>query len=259
LNQPGAGGTIAARAAATALPDGYTLFMPATSIFVSMPELYRDLPFDVSRDLVPAGFVGEQPMAIAVNSSLGVNSIQELIAYSKKQREGINWAALGGVGSLPHLTGELFRTRSGAKLTNVPYAGTPQAANDILGGRIQMIIESLPSLQGLVAGGQLKLLALASEKRLPDFPDVPTVAETLPGFQAIGWFALVAPARTDQVIMSKLARDLATIVARQELNKNFADLGTYTRQMSVVETKEFIRTQQQMWKPVLVQLDPKPQ
>ena len=89
LNQPGAGGTIAARAAATAPPDGYTLFMPATSIFVSMPELYRDLPFDVSRDLVPAGFVGEQPMAIAVNSSLGVNSIQELIAFSKKQREGI--------------------------------------------------------------------------------------------------------------------------------------------------------------------------
>ena len=134
---------------------------------------------------------------------------------------------------MPHLTGELFRTRSGAKLTSVPYAGTPQAANDILGGRIQMIIESLPSLQGLVAGGQLKLLAFASDKRLPDFPDVPTVAETLPGFQAMGWFALVAPVRTDQAIMSKLARDLATIVARQELNKKFADLGTYTRPMSV--------------------------
>jgi tripartite-type tricarboxylate transporter receptor subunit TctC len=259
LNQPGAGGTIAARAAVTAQPDGYTLFMPATSIFVSMPELYRDLAFNVSRDLVPAGLVGEQPMAIAVNSSLAVNSIEELIAYSKKQREGINWAAIGGVAGLPHLTGELFRIRSGGKLTSIPYAGTPQAANDILGGRVQMIMESLPSLQGLVAGGELKLLAFASDKRLPEFPAVPTVGETLPGFLAMGWFALVAPARTDPAIVNKLSRDLGKAVASPELNKKFVDIGTYTRPMSAAETREFIDSQQEMWKPVLRQLDLKPQ
>src|SRR5262249_24735774 len=156
------------------------LFMPATSIFVSMPELYPNLPFDVIRDLVPAGLVGEQPMAIAVNASLGMNSVQDLIAFSNKQHGGINWAAIGTVGGLPQLTGELFRLRSGARLTSVPYAGTPQAANDILSGRVQMIIESLPSLQGLVTGGQLKVLGFTSDKRLSDFPDVPTVAETLP-------------------------------------------------------------------------------
>ena len=259
LNQPGGAGTIAARAAAIAPPDGYTLFMPATSIFVSMPELYRDLSFDVSRDLVPVGFVGEQPMAIAVNASLGVNSVSELIDFSKKQGQGVNWAAVGGVGSLPHLSGELLRIRSGANLTSIPYPGTPQAVSDLIGGRVQMIIESLPSLQGLVTGGQLKVLAFASDKRLSEFPAVPTVAETLPGFLAMGWFALVAPTRTDPMVLSKLGRDLGTIIVRPELNRKFADVGTYTRPMSAVDTSEFIRSQQQVWKPVLQQLDLKSQ
>jgi tripartite-type tricarboxylate transporter receptor subunit TctC len=114
LNLPGGGGTIAARAAATAAPDGYTMFMPATSIFVSMPELYPDTSINLSRDLVPVGFVGEQPLAIAVSPSLGVNSLKDLIALSQKQPEKINWAAITPVGTLPHLTGELFRSRSGA-------------------------------------------------------------------------------------------------------------------------------------------------
>ena len=130
LNQPGGGGTIAARAAATAPADGYTIFMPATSIFVSMPELYRDLSFDVSRDLMPIGFVGEQPLAIAVRPSLGVNSLQELIALSKEQPARINLASIMPVGSLPNLAGELFRAHSGAQVASIPYPGDAEAMSD---------------------------------------------------------------------------------------------------------------------------------
>jgi tripartite-type tricarboxylate transporter receptor subunit TctC len=180
LNRPGGNGTIAARAAVTAAPDGYTIFMPAASIFISMPDLYPDRSFDVSRDLAPVGFVGEQPMTIAVSPSLGVNSLQELIALSQKQPGKINLASYP-VGQLPSLTGELFRTRSGADITSVPYQGPAEAVSDLLSGRIQVIVDALTGVSGLVADRKLKILAFASEKRLPDFPDVPTVAEALPG------------------------------------------------------------------------------
>jgi tripartite-type tricarboxylate transporter receptor subunit TctC len=166
FNLPGGGGTVAARAAAIAAPDGYTMFMPAASIYVSMPELYPDKSTNLSRDLMPVGFVGEQPLAIAISPSLGVNSLEELIDLSQKQPARINWAAVGPVGSLPHLAGELFRTRSSASITGVPYPSTSEAVSDLLSGRVQMIVETLPSLTSLVAGGKLKVLAFASEKRL---------------------------------------------------------------------------------------------
>jgi tripartite-type tricarboxylate transporter receptor subunit TctC len=254
LNQPGGGGTIAARAVATAAPDGYTLFMPAASIFVSMPELYRDLSFDVSRDLAPIGFVGEQPLAVAVRPSLGVNSLNELIAISREQPAKINLATIAPVGSLPNLAGELLRTRSGAQITSVPYPGTAEAISDLLSGRVQMIIESLPGLAGLVSDGKLKILAFASPKRLPNFPDVPTVAELLPDFAAVGWFVLAAPAKTDAANISKLSRDLKTVLTQPEFQRRLLDLATYTRLMTPGETSEFIRSEQQLWKPVLRQI-----
>jgi tripartite-type tricarboxylate transporter receptor subunit TctC len=254
INHVGGGGAIAARAAIGAPPDGYTLFMAASSIFVTMHELYRDLPFDVSRDLVPVGFVGQQPMAIAVSPSLGVSSLPELLALANRRPNGIDYAA-ATVGGIPHITGAWLRSVSGASLNYVPYPGVAQALNDILGGRIPMAIESLPGLQSAVAGGHLKILAFASEKRLPDFPDVPTAAESLPGFVAMGWFALVVPAGTNEAIKTKLGQDLAKVLARPELQNKFAELGTYAQPMSVSETNEFIGSQQRLWKPVLRQLD----
>jgi tripartite-type tricarboxylate transporter receptor subunit TctC len=254
LNQPGGGGTIAARAAVTAAPDGYTLFMPATSIFVSMPELYRDLSFDVSRDLAPIGFVGEQPLALAVTPSLGVNSLQQLIMMSREQPAKINLATIMPVGSLPNLAGELFLARSGAKITIVRYPGGAEAASDLLSGRVQMTIESLPGMAGLVSDGKLKILAFATPKRLPNFPDVPVVAELLPDFAAVGWFVLAAPAKTDAANISKLSRDLKTVLTQPEFQRRLLDLATYTRLMSPGETSKFIRGEQQIWKPVLQQI-----
>jgi tripartite-type tricarboxylate transporter receptor subunit TctC len=254
MNQPGGGGTVATRAAVTAPPDGYTLFMPAASIFISMPELYRDLPFDVLRDLAPVGFVGEQTLALAVRPSLGVNSLQDLIALSKEQPAQFNLATIMPVGSLPNLTGERFRARSGAQITSIPYPGDAEAMGDLLSGRVQMIFESLPGVSGLVSEGKLKIIAFSTPKRLPNFPDIPTMAEQLPGFEAVGWFALVAPAKTDPAILRKLTRDLETVLAQPEFRNRLLDLATYTRQMTPDQTSDFIRSEQQVWKPVLRQL-----
>jgi tripartite-type tricarboxylate transporter receptor subunit TctC len=254
LNQPGGGGTIAARAAVTAAPDGYTLFMPATSIFVSMPELYRDLSFDLSRDLAPIGFVGEQPLAFAVSPSLGDNSLQQLIAMSKEQLAKINLATIMPVGSLPNLAGEVFLARSGAKITIVPYPGGAEAVSDLLSGRVQMTVESLPGMAGLVSDRKLKILAFATPKRLPNFSDVPTVAELLPDFAAVGWFVLAAPAKTDAATIGKLSRDLKTVLTQPEFQRRLLDLATYTRLMTPGETGKFIRSEQQLWKPVLQQI-----
>jgi tripartite-type tricarboxylate transporter receptor subunit TctC len=258
INHVGAGGSMAARAAVAAPADGYTLFMPATSIFVSMPELFRSLPIDVLRDLAPVGLVGEQPLAIAVRPTLGVNSLPELFALANMRPNGIDYAA-GGVAGLPHMTGAWLRSASGANLNYVPYPGVAQAMNDILGGRIPMAIETPAVLKSIADAGYLKILAVASAQRLPDFPNVPTVAETLPGFVAIGWFALVAPAGANEAIREKLAQDLAKVLSRPELQRKFEQLGgTYARPMSVDETNEFIRGQQKLWQPVLRQLDLQP-
>src|SRR5262249_24013562 len=173
LNQPRAGGIIAAPAAATAAPDGYTLFMSAASIFLVLPQHQTNLSFDVS-DFVPIGFVGEQPMAIAVSSALGVNSLLELIALSKRQPGGLN-CAVSNRGGMAHLTAELFRTRSSADLTFVSYPGTAQALNDVITGRVPILVQILPGMAGAIAGGQLKLLAVSSPARLPSLSEVPTI------------------------------------------------------------------------------------
>src|SRR5262244_1092230 len=181
VNQPGAGGVLAARAAYTATADGHTLFMAVASTFTVLPQLQPNLAVNVD-EFVPIGFVGEVPMAVAVTPTLAVNSLPELIAHSKSQPGGLN-VAMPFRGGIPHLTTELLRSRSGANLTYVFYPGAPQAVSDVLSGRVPVVIEGLG---GPLATGQFKLLAVASRERLEWRPNLPTVAETLPGFAASG-------------------------------------------------------------------------
>jgi tripartite-type tricarboxylate transporter receptor subunit TctC len=249
FNQPGAGGLIAARAAAAARPDGHTLFMAVTATFVALPEMQANLPFNVN-DFVPIGFVGEVPFLIAASPTLPVNSLPELIALSKKQPAGLT-VAVPTRGELPHLAAELFRSRAEAKLTAVHYPNMSQAMPDVITGRVATAIEGLG---GPSAKGQLKVLAIASSARLPSHPDVPTVAETVPGFVATGWWVLVAPPGTPASIVQKLSNDLREVLARQDLNQKFQELGTLTRQMSPRELSDFIRSEQQLWKPVIKQV-----
>lgn len=248
-NQPGAGGLFAARAAAAAPPDGHTLFMAVASTFVALPEMQSNLPFNMS-DFVPIGFVGEVPMVVAVSPTLPANSLAELIALSRKQRGTLS-AATTPRGDMPHLAAELFRLRSGADLTLVNYQTMSLAMNDVISGRVAAAVDGLG---GPSARGQLKLLAIASRSRVASRPDVPTVAETVPGFVATGWWVLVAPPGTPASIVNKLSNDLRAVLARPDLNDRFEQLGTLTRAMSPQELSKFIRSERELWKPIIRQV-----
>jgi tripartite-type tricarboxylate transporter receptor subunit TctC len=245
MNQPGAGGLIAAREASKAAPDGLTLYMAIASTFVVLPRA-QHLDFGV-HEFVPIGFVGEVPMTFAVSHRLPVSNLRELIGYSKRAPEGIN-AAVSLRGGIPHLTAELFRARSGAELTPVFYSGASHGLSDLMSGRVQLSIEGL---SGSVAAGQLKVLAIASTARVPFHSEIPTVTETLPGFTASGWFALVAPPRTSQEIARKISADLRAVLSDQAVQHKLHSMSVTTRTMSPAELADFIRNEQQVWAPIM--------
>ena len=251
VNHPGAGGSIAAHAAAEAAPDGYTLYMPALSAFVAQPGTAPNIPVMVPRDFTAIGFTAENPMFVAVNPSLGVKSLAELIALAKKQPGKIS-NGVTGIGRLTHLTGELLQMRADIKLLSVPYtAGPALALGDVIGGRVDMIIEGYSGIASAIRAGTVQPIAQAAAGRLPEFPDLPTVAETLPGFRAAGWQILAAPNGTPDAIIRKVSEDLATVVNDPSIKRKLAQLGSYTRAMTPVEATAFVQNEQQSWKPVL--------
>jgi tripartite-type tricarboxylate transporter receptor subunit TctC len=249
INQAGAGGALAARTAYSAAPDGHTLLMAIASTFTVLPQLQSNLPINVD-EFVPIGFIGEVPMAIAVTPALAVNSLPELIAYSKRQPGGLN-VAMANRGTIPHMASELFRSRSGADLTYVFYPGASQAMSDVLSGRVPVLIDGLG---GPLASGQFKILAVASAERLASRPNIPTVAETLPGFAASGWFALVAPPGTPAAIVKKVSEDLHAVLGRAEVRQSFNDLSLSMRTMSPQQLADFISSERKLWNPVIKQM-----
>jgi tripartite-type tricarboxylate transporter receptor subunit TctC len=251
VNRPGAGGSLAARAASEATPDGYTLYQPVLSTFVSLHPAAPNVPLHVPKDFLPVGFVSENPMFIAVSPTLGISTLPELIALAKKRPGEISYATTG-IGRLTHLAGELLQHNAGIKLLLVPYTGGPtHAASDVSTGRVAAIIEGYSGIAGAARSGLVKLIAVASAKRLAEFPSVPTVAETIPGFQATGWAVLVAPLGTPASVIHKVSEDLRKVTAEPELGQKLAKLGSYTNPKSSAETMAFIHKQQQTWQPVL--------
>jgi tripartite-type tricarboxylate transporter receptor subunit TctC len=253
INRPGGGGIIAVQAAAASEPDGYTLYFGVASTFVVLPETHDKLPIDPRRAFMPISLVSEQPFLIAAASRLGVNTLADAIALAKRKPEGLLYAAAFR-GSLPHMAGELFAARAGIKLTHVPYPGVAPALNDVISGRIGLIVEAMSALSGAVASGSVKPLAFTATRRLPDFPDLPTVLETIPGFEAKGWFALMAPAGVSAEIVQRLNRDLRDVLVQSELQRKLQTLGTYARPMSPAETASFIRGEQDRWRPLVREL-----
>ena len=250
-NHPGAGGAISARVAGEVPPDGYTLYAPALSVFLTIPRKAPNLPLVLPRDFLPIGFTAEQPMSIGASPSLGVATLSELIALAKKKPDQISYA-VSGVGRLTHLTGELLQIRSGIKLQMVPYtSGSAHALNDIIGGRISLVIEGYTGLAGAYQSGTLKALAIASAQRLPSVPDLPTVAETIPGFVATGWQVVVAPLGTPEAIIQKVSADLRALLRKPEMQDKLAARGSHIRPMTPADAIAFVKSQQEMWKPAL--------
>jgi tripartite-type tricarboxylate transporter receptor subunit TctC len=251
INHPGANGSIAARAASGAAPDGYTLFMPALSTFVALPTVADNIPVKLPRDFLPIGFTAENPMFVAVNPALNISTLPQLIALAKKEPGKIS-IAVTGIGRLTHLTGELLQTRADIKLLPVPYTGGPAPAlGDVAAGRVSMIIEGYSGIAGAVNAKSVNLIAVASLERLPQFPDLPTVAETIPGFSATGWQILVAPVGTPEPIIRKVSDDLRRVVTDQDFKKRLGNIGSYSRAMSPTEALAFVQKEQQTWLPVL--------
>jgi tripartite-type tricarboxylate transporter receptor subunit TctC len=257
INHAGANGSIAARVAAEAAPDGYTLFMPALSTFVALQSIAPNLPLKLPRDFLPIGFTAENPMFVAVTPGLGVSTLPELIALAKKQPGTIS-IAVTGVGRLTHLTGLLLQDRAGIQLLPVPYNGGPAAAlSDVAAGRVSMIIEGYSGIVGALKAGQAKVIAVAAAQRLPQFPDLPTVAETLPGFSATGWQVLVAPRGTPAPIISKVSVDLAKVVGDPEFQKLLSNIGSYSSAMTAEQALAFVEEQQRTWLPLLEKIPAK--
>jgi tripartite-type tricarboxylate transporter receptor subunit TctC len=252
INQPGAAGAVAIRAVAGMPADGHALYMSLATNYIGLPELQTNFPIDVVRDFVPIGYVGGHPMVVAASADLGVSTLPELIALAQRRKGELNFAA-GNRGSILHLTGEWLRSAAGIDVTLLHYASAPQAITDVLGGRVHVMIDAITSMRGAVDSGKLKPLAVATAKRQPKTPDLPTVAETLPGFEAVGWLALMAPPGTPGPVANKISNDLRTVLARPELQQRFADLGTSINPTTPAELTAFIREQQRVWRPVIAE------
>jgi len=250
INRNGAAGLVAAQAAAAAQPDGYTLYMPTSTALVILPATQPKMPVNFERDFVPIGLISQSPLIVAISPALGVSTLEQLIAVAKKRPGEILYAA-NNRGSFPHLAGEFFRHRAGIDLTFVPYAGAAAGLQDLLGGRISMMVEGPPALSGMLQAGSIKALAVTSATRLPNFPDLPTVAETIPGFQVGAWLALMARAGTPDFVVRKVSEDLQTILKLPAIKEKFEALGVYPFPMSPAQTAEFIRSEQKLWKPVI--------
>lgn len=252
INQPGGAGAVAIRAVAASPPDGHSLYMALASNFIALPELQANFPVDVVRDYVPIGYIGEHPMVIAASSSLGVKTLPEFVALAKKRKGELNIAA-GNRGSILHLTGEWLRIAGGIDAALLHYPAASQAVTDVLGGRVHGMIDAITAMKGAIEGGQLKPLAVASRQRLYNFPDLPIVADTFPGFEAMGWFALMAPPGTPAPLAARISADLRTVLGKPELKKRFEDLGTYIRPTTPEQLTAFILEQQQIWRPVIAE------
>jgi tripartite-type tricarboxylate transporter receptor subunit TctC len=258
INAVGAGGSTAARQAHAAAPDGYTLYMPAASAFIVMPEVFPNLGFDMFRDFAPVGFAAEQPFVLGVSPTIGVNTLPELIALSKSKPGTISYAA-NSRGTLPHLTVERVKLATGADLTFIPYPGAAAGLQDLIGGRISMVVEGLGTLMGAIQGGTLKPIAVTSLKRLPSFPNIPTVAETVPDFISTGWFAVLAPGGTPDGIIRKVNADLNKATEASEVKAKFATLATFAYPMTPDETATFVKSERDAWRPVVKQVGFTPQ
>ncbi len=257
LHHPGAGGGIAARAASQLEPDGYNFYMPGASSFLALkgaPGVSPNLPVVVPRDYQPVAMLTLQPMFIGASHKLGVSSIKELIDLAKQKPGEISFAA-NGRGRITHLTMELLQERACIKLIFVPYAGGPPAAmNDVTSGRVGIVLEGYSGMGGAIEGNSIKGLAVSTLERLKEFPNMPTVAETLPGFFAGGWTVMLAPNGTPDPIIKKVSADVQKAQSNPEFIERLAKLGAYLTKMSPQDVQTFVNREQDTWRPVLERL-----
>jgi tripartite-type tricarboxylate transporter receptor subunit TctC len=241
-NRAGGGGIIGAEIASQSAPDGYTLFISSPGALTILPHLRKaPLPYDTLRDFAPISLISIGPFVLMVHPSVPAKNIKELIALAKAQPGKLNYASAGN-GVANHLAGELFKQMTGTDIVHVPYKGAPQAVTDVLGGHMNMMFNSISPIVGHIKAGKVRVLGVASLQRSPQLPDVPTISESgVPGFEAVNWFGMFAPAKTPKAIINSVNAAVVKTVKAPEMQAQFLSLGADPVGSSVEEFAAFVR------------------
>jgi len=257
-NRAGAGGTIGTDVVAKAAPDGYTLLISSTTLTTS-PNLYRQLPYDVARDLQPITLIAAAPMLVFVHPSVPANTAREFIAYAKSKPGQINFSS-GGSGTVPHFAGEMLNSMAGIRMNHVPYKGGAPASAALLGGEVSVYIDTPTAMLPFAKQGKVKALAVTEKKRFALFPDVPTLDESgVPGYEMRVWYGFFAPAKTPKPIVARVHAETLKALKTEEVRSRLATLGTEPVGSGPEVFQPMVRTELQKWAKVAQDAGIKPE
>jgi tripartite-type tricarboxylate transporter receptor subunit TctC len=248
-NKPGAGNNIATEAVINAEPDGYTVLLVNPANYINA-SLYTNLKFNFVRDIAPVAAFNRVPNVMTVNNDVPAKTVAEFIAYVKANPGKVNMASSGN-GTSVHLSGEMFMAMSGARMQHVPYRGAAPAVTDMLGGQVQLIFDNMPSIIQHIRAGSLRALAVTSTARSPLLPDVPTLAETIPGYEASALFGMGAPKNTPKEIIEKLNKEVNAVLAEPAIKAKLIDLGGEPLIQPPEAFGDQIRAETDKWKKVV--------
>ena len=248
-NRVGAGGNVGMESALSSAPDGYTIAFVGPNNAISA-TLYEKLPFDFIRDSVPVAGTMRLTNVMVVNPAVPANNVAEFIAYAKANPGKINFAS-GGVGTSPHLSGELFKAMTGVNLVHVPYRGGAPALTDLLAGQVQVLFDNLPGPIGHIRTGRVRALGVTASKRVDSIPDVPTIGETVPGYEATVWYGIAAPKGTPPEIVEKLNQAVNVVLANPKLQIRLAELGGEPMPMTPAEFGKLVADETEKWAKVV--------
>lgn len=250
-NRPGAGGHLGAELVARAEPDGRTLLVSTNGLIAIGPHLYRKLPYDPQKDLVPVVRFANVPYALGASPAFPAKSVGELLALARKQPDSVYYASSGN-GSVPHLCGELINLNGQVKMVHVPYKGGAQAMGDVVSGTVQLYCGSIPSLLGFAQSGKIRILGVTSAERSPLLPDVPTFREQgLAGVEVDSWVGLHAPAATPRPVVERLAAEVAKAMATDEMRQAFQAQGAEPEAVGPDAFAKATREETARWAPVV--------
>jgi tripartite-type tricarboxylate transporter receptor subunit TctC len=248
--KPGAGSNIGVAEVARSAPDGYTLGWITVASHAINPPLYAKLPFDHIRDFAPVSMIGMFPNMLVVNNGLPVRTVSELIALLKKDPGKYAFAS-SGQGTTLHLSGELFKLMTGTDMLHVPYKGGGPATTDVIAGQVHMTFGNMPTVLPHVKAGRVRAIAVTSAERWFSAPEIPAIAETVPGYLAMSWHAVAFPAGTPAAIVDKLAAAIHRALATPEMQERFASGGSQVTPMSPAELAAFIKADTERWAPAI--------